>query len=207
MSWYSVTFLGDSTLLLPSAVLLFVVALFSSRRQVAWQWALAFGVTGAIVCSSKLAFMGWGIGFRQLDFTGFSGHTALSSCFWPVFLWFVCSRVAPGLRHLAALGGYAVAAVVGASRLMIHVHSPAEVIAGFVLGCTASGAFLLWQRRASLAMLSGAGLAAVLVVPMVLFTTGSKAPTQTLLQHIAVQLSAAEKPFTREDLRRGVAGW
>lgn len=88
-------FLGDSTLLLPSAVLLFVVALFSSRRQVAWQWALAFGVTGAIVCSSKLAFMGWGIGFRQLDFTGFSGHTALSSCFWPVF----CGLSAAALRR------------------------------------------------------------------------------------------------------------
>lgn len=207
MNWHSVTFLGDSTLLLPSALLLFVVALFSSRRQVAWQWVLVFGATGAIVCSSKLAFMGWGIGLRRLDFTGFSGHTALSACFWPVFLWFIGSRLAPRFRHTGAILGYGVAAVVGISRLMIHVHSPAEVIAGFILGCTASGIFLLWQRRGSLAKLSAAGLATALVVPVVLFTTGSKAPTQTLLQNIAVQLSATDKPFTREDLRHGNAGW
>ncbi|AFJ45609.1 phosphatase PAP2 family protein [Shimwellia blattae] len=203
MSWSSVTFLGDSTLLLPSAALLFVAALFSSRRQVAWQWALAFGVTGAIVCSSKLAFMGWGIGIRALDFTGFSGHTALSACFWPVFLWLVCSRLLPRFRHLGAVLGYGVAATVGISRLMIHVHSPAEVVAGFALGCTASAAFLLWQRRVSLALLSGLGLAAALVVPMVILTTGSKAPTQSLLENIAVQLSSKARPYIRDDLHNG----
>lgn len=203
MNWSSVTFFGDSTLLLPSAVLLFVVALFSSRRQVAWLWALTFGITGAIVCSSKLAFMGWGLGSSSLDFTGFSGHTALSACFWPVFLWLVSSRIWPRFRHLTALLGYAVAAVVGLSRLMIHVHSPAEVVAGFVLGGTASAMFLLWQRRSSLTMLSGAGLAAALLVPVILFTTGSKAPTQTLLQDIALHLSTVDKPFIREDLHNG----
>jgi len=45
----------------------------------------SFGITGAIVSASKLAFMGWGIGIRELDFTGFSGHSALFAAFWPIF--------------------------------------------------------------------------------------------------------------------------
>jgi hypothetical protein len=60
-------FFGDSTVLLPSAAAVFMV-LFLRRpsRQIAWQWGLLFGITGAIVSASKLAFMGWGIGIREL---------------------------------------------------------------------------------------------------------------------------------------------
>ena len=77
MNWQVVTFFGDSTVLLPSAAVLFIVLfLRKDSKQLAWHWALLFGITGAIVCASKLAFMGWGIGIRELDFTGFSGHTA-----------------------------------------------------------------------------------------------------------------------------------
>lgn len=62
MSWQFVSFFGDSTVLLPSAaVLLIVLFLRAPSRQVACHWALLFGITGAIVSASKLAFMGWGI--------------------------------------------------------------------------------------------------------------------------------------------------
>ncbi|VED48523.1 Probable transmembrane protein [Raoultella terrigena] len=60
MSWQFVSFFGDSTVLLPSAaVLLIVLFLRAPSRQVACHWALLFGITGAIVSASKLAFMGW----------------------------------------------------------------------------------------------------------------------------------------------------
>jgi hypothetical protein len=64
-------------------VLFIVLFQRKDSKQAAWRWALLFGITGAIVCASKLAFMGWGMGIRELDFTGFSGHTALST-FWPI---------------------------------------------------------------------------------------------------------------------------
>ena len=60
MNWQVVTFFGDSTVLLPSAAVLFIVLfLRKDSKQLAWHWALLFGITGAIVCASKLAFMGW----------------------------------------------------------------------------------------------------------------------------------------------------
>ncbi len=206
MNWQVVTFFGDSTVLLPSAAVLFIVLLLrKDSKQVAWNWALLFGITGVIVCASKLAFMGWGIGIRELDFTGFSGHTSLSTAFWPILLWLLCARAAPAIRRISVLLGYALAGLVGYSRLVIHAHSTSEVIAGLLLGAAGSALFLLMQSRgesAHVAQLSWGGLASVVIIPLMLLNTGAKAPTQSLLGEIAVKLGPLEKPFTRADLHK-----
>ena len=77
MNWQLISFFGDSTVLLPNSAALFIVLMLcKTSRLLAWQWSLLFGITGAIVCASKLAFMGWGLGIRELDYTGFSGLLA-----------------------------------------------------------------------------------------------------------------------------------
>lgn len=206
MNWQWVSFFGDSTVLLPSAAAVFMV-LFLRRpsRQIAWQWGLLFGITGAIVSASKLAFMGWGIGIRELDFTGFSGHTALSTAFWPIFLWLLCTRGSIALRRTAMVMGYLLAGLVGYSRLAIHAHSPSEVIAGLLLGACGSALFLLLQRNSSRVIdvqLSWGGVLSLIIIPVVLLTIGTKAPTQSLLGEIAVKLGPLEKPFTRADMHK-----
>ncbi|HAT7492382.1 TPA: phosphatase PAP2 family protein [Raoultella ornithinolytica] len=206
MNWQWVSFFGDSTVLLPSAAAVFMV-LFLRRpsRQIAWQWGLLFGITGAIVSASKLAFMGWGIGIRELDFTGFSGHTALSTAFWPIFLWLLCARGSVALRRTAMVMGYLLAGLVGYSRLAIHAHSPSEVIAGLLLGAIGSALFLLLQRNSSRvvdAQLSWGGVLSLIIIPAALLNTGAKAPTQSLLGDIAVKIGPLEKPFTRADMHK-----
>ncbi|MGK3185615.1 phosphatase PAP2 family protein [Raoultella planticola] len=206
MNWQWVSFFGDSTVLLPSAAAVFMV-LFLRRpsRQIAWQWGLLFGITGAIVSASKLAFMGWGIGIRELDFTGFSGHTALSTAFWPIFLWLLCARGSVVLRRTAMVMGYLLAGLVGYSRLAIHAHSPSEVIAGLLLGAIGSALFLLLQRNSSRvvdAQLSWGGVLSLIIIPAALLNTGAKAPTQSLLGDIAVKIGPLEKPFTRADMHK-----
>lgn len=149
--------------------------------------------------------MGWGIGIRELDFTGFSGHSALSTAFWPILLWLLCARAVPAIRHISVLLGYALAGLVGYSRLVIHAHSTSEVIAGLLLGAAGSALFLLMQSRgesAHVAQLSWGGLASVVIIPLMLLNTGAKAPTQSLLGEIAVKLGPLEKPFTRADLHK-----
>ncbi|HHS9559013.1 TPA: phosphatase PAP2 family protein [Klebsiella quasipneumoniae subsp. similipneumoniae] len=206
MNWQVVTFFGDSTVLLPSAAVLFIVLfLRKDSKQLAWHWALLFGITGAIVCASKLAFMGWGIGIRELDFTGFSGHTALSSAFWPILLWLLCVRATPALLFTAVIVGYVLAGLVGYSRLMVHAHSTSEVIAGLLLGAAGSAIFLLLQlrvRATHTAQLSFGSLASMVMIPALLLNTGAKAPTQSLLSEIAVKIGPLEKPFTRADLHK-----
>ena len=81
---------------------------------------------------------GLGSGYSRLDYTGFSGHSALSAAFWPIFLWLLSARFSVGLRKAAVITGYVLAAVVGYSRLVIHAHSVSEVIAGLLLALLAA---------------------------------------------------------------------
>ncbi|HAY0632077.1 TPA: phosphatase PAP2 family protein [Serratia marcescens] len=201
MDWYSLTFFGDSMLLLPSGIIVFAILMFVCRdwKQTA-QWALLFGGVGAIVCASKLAFMGWGIGIRELDFTGFSGHSALSASIWPVMMWLLTGRFSTAVRKTAVLSGYALALLIGYSRLAIHVHSVSEVISGLALGGAASSAFLWLQHNIAPPALSYRKIAAALLLPLLLINNGTIAPTQGLLEFIAVSIAPIDKPFTREDM-------
>jgi membrane-associated phospholipid phosphatase len=201
MNWHFLTFFGDSMLLLPCAAIIFIILMFSpASRKPTWEWTLLFGGVGAVVCVSKLAFMGWGVGSREWDFTGFSGHSALSASIWPVMLWLICGRFSSLVRRSAVIVGYLLAAAVGYSRLVIHAHSTSEVITGLALGFIVSSTFLLLQRGTLPPRLSYRRIAAALALPLVLINTGTAAPTQGLLERIAVSIAPVEKPFVRADL-------
>lgn len=203
MNWHFLTFFGDSMLLLPCAAIVFIVLMLSpASRKPTWQWTLLFGGVGAVVCVSKLAFMGWGVGSRAWDFTGFSGHSALSASIWPVLLWLLCGRFSSPVRRTAVAVGYLLAAAVGYSRLVIHAHSTSEVITGLALGFIVSSTFLLLQRGTQPPRLSYRKIAATLVLPIILINSGSAAPTQGLLERIAVTIAPVEKPFVRADLHK-----
>ncbi|HHQ6582996.1 TPA: phosphatase PAP2 family protein [Serratia fonticola] len=203
MNWHFLTFFGDSMLLLPCAAIVFIILLLSpTSRKPTWQWMLLFGGVGAVVCVSKLAFMGWGIGSRHWDFTGFSGHSALSASIWPVLLWLLCGRFSSPVRRIAVIVGYLLAAVVGYSRLVIHAHSTSEVITGLALGFIVSSTFLILQRGTRPPRLSYRKIAVTLALPLVLINSGTAAPTQGLLERIAVTIAPVEKPFVRADLHK-----
>lgn len=203
MNWHFLTFFGDSMLLLPCAAIVFIILILSpTSRKPTWQWMLLFGGVGAVVCVSKLAFMGWGIGSRHWDFTGFSGHSALSASIWPVMLWLLCGRFSSSVRRTAVIVGYLLAAAVGYSRLVIHAHSTSEVITGLALGFIVSSTFLLLQRGTQPPRLSYRKIAVTLALPIVLINSGTAAPTQGLLERIAVTIAPVEKPFVRADLHK-----
>ncbi|MEX2942210.1 phosphatase PAP2 family protein [Serratia fonticola] len=203
MNWHFLTFFGDSMLLLPCAAIVFIILLLSpTSRKPTWQWMLLFGGVGAVVCVSKLAFMGWGIGSSHWDFTGFSGHSALSASIWPVLLWLLCGRFSSPVRRIAVIVGYLLATAVGYSRLVIHAHSTSEVITGLALGFIVSSTFLMLQRGTQPPRLSYRKIAVTLALPLVLINSGTAAPTQGLLERIAVTIAPVEKPFVRADLHK-----
>ena len=201
LDWHFLTFFGDSMLLLPTAFILFLVLLSSAAtRRAGWQWGFIFGGVGAIVCASKLAFIGWGIGSAEYDFTGFSGHSALSASIWPAFLWLISAGSRPLLRRIVVLLGYLLPLAIGWSRLVIHVHSTSEVVTGLILGLSASTLFLLLQRRSSPPRLGAVKTLILLALPVLLMGHRQPAPTQSLLEKIAVTLADRERPYTRADL-------
>lgn len=204
MNWHWFTFFGDSALLLPSGALIVILLLWKAdTRRTCLHWLVLFGSAGAIVVVSKLAFLGWGVGSRLYDFTGFSGHSALSASIWPVMFWILSSRASRRWRISAVAGGYILALIIGFSRIVIHAHSVSEVLAGLTLGFTISGSFLLMQyfRQTSIHHFSYGQITVVLLLPLLLVLQGKKAPTQSLLERIALSLAPIERVYSRDDWR------
>ncbi|ORM70145.1 hypothetical protein HA48_18160 [Pantoea wallisii] len=203
MSWRTLTYFGDSMLLIPTAVIIALVLPWKSdNRRTVWYWLLAFGLAGLIVSISKIMFLGFGIGSARFNFTGFSGHSAMSATLWPVMMWLISGRWSRGWRVFTVGIGYVIPLMVGFSRLVIHAHSASEVLAGLLLGFTLSSAFLLSQRGTALKGFSVAQVAIALLVPVLLMSHGRVATTQQFLERFSADLAGLEKPFTRADLFR-----
>jgi hypothetical protein len=199
--WHTFTSLGDSGFLLPAALLAGLwLFLQGHTRTAAFQWALMFGACGFVVMVSKIAFMGWGIGSAELDFTGFSGHTALATSVWPVLLWVAASRASRRWRLAAAALGWCLAIGIGVSRLALEAHSISEVVAGALLGTAVSTGFL-WLQGPSPAPARGRRWPLVAAIAlMALALHGRPAPTQDALALIAAKLANRERPYTRGEM-------
>ncbi|MBZ6384981.1 MULTISPECIES: phosphatase PAP2 family protein [Pantoea] len=203
MHWRTLTYFGDSMLLIPTAVIIALILPWKSdNRRTVWYWLLAFGLAGLLVSLSKILFLGFGIGSARFNFTGFSGHSAMSATLWPVMLWLVSGRWPTLLRLLAIGVGYLIPLMVGFSRLVMHAHSASEVATGLLLGFTLSSAFLLSQRRTALKGFSWPQVGAAFLVPLLLMGHGRVATTQQFLERFSADLAGLEKPFTRADLFR-----
>ena len=201
MYWKNLTYLGDSMLLLPTAVLIAVFVFWKSGRwQTAFGWLVTFGTAGMIVSISKILFLGFFIGSRTYNFTGFSGHTTMSSTFWPVLMWMISAQRPVFWRRLLMITGYLLPLAIGFSRLQLHAHSPSEVLSGAILGLSLSSLYLFIQRRTELKAISVLQLAVFLVLPVWIMFHGQPATTQQFLAKLSARLAGIEKPFTRTEL-------
>ncbi|MBO9651403.1 MAG: phosphatase PAP2 family protein [Variovorax sp.] len=199
--WPAVTWFGDSGFLLPASLWITAwLGLPRVTRFSAVRWVLVFGLGCSVILVSKLAFLGWGVGIAAIDFTGFSGHTALSASIWPVAGWLMASRQDHGVRVAAAAIGLVFAAVIGVSRIALDAHSYSEVLAGFLLGAAVSGMFLWWQHRSPHPRLNWLLVALSLATPALLQRPGTAAPTQGALEVIAMRLAGTDRVYTRADL-------
>lgn len=200
--WMAITALGDSAVLLPlMGWMALCLGLPPPCRRDGWRWLVATAVCGGCVALSKLLFMAWGLRPPGLDYTGFSGHTALAILVWPA-LAALLSRGWGSVAHRTAIAfGLLVGLAVGVSRLALRFHSPSEVWLGAALGA----AVALWFLRglsSSRAMpgasdgrwkaVLGCGALAILA-----FCYGRVFPSQHLLQDMAVWLSGHPVAFTR----------
>ncbi|KAB8307576.1 phosphatase PAP2 family protein [Erwinia endophytica] len=188
-------------LLIPTAVIMAILITWkNSDRRAVWYWMLAFCAAGVIVSLSKIAFLGFGIGSSRFNFTGISGHSAMSATLWPVMLWLLSGRLSGFWRAFSVGFGYLIPLMVGMSRLILNYHSESEVISGLFLGFTLSTAFLVSQRRAELKGFSIGQLCIVLLLPLLLISDGRTATTQQFLQRLSVQIAGIDHAWTRAEL-------
>lgn len=188
--------LGDSRLLLPMAATLLLAGW---RAGAVWhvRWAIALMVVGLIVLTSKLAFLGWGVGVASLDFTGFSGHAAMSAAVWPMTAFITSSTHRSG--KWAAMLGFGLAAAVAYSRIPLNAHSWSEVISGGLLGAVGSAWVLAATSTASRRLHAGWAALALAIgcsVPIAF----PQVRTHHLVVQMATALSGATKVFDRSAL-------
>lgn len=201
--WIWLSELGNSKWLLPAAVLLIVLSGISGTLpwRTATRWAIAVGVTSLIVLCSKIAFMGWGIGSAALDFTGFSGHAAMSACVYPP----LAALLGTG-RHVSrrwlVVAGLALAAAIAYSRLPLWAHSPSEVIAGFLLGgLAAAWPLSRWPARAA-ALPAWKWLAPAVLALGIQTLLPPTASTHQLVIALAKSVSGRDEIYSRDWLHR-----
>ncbi|TWI54800.1 PAP2 superfamily protein [Pseudomonas duriflava] len=198
-----ITNFGDSSVMLPCALIIALWLWIGASRRAALLWLVLFGTACLSVAVSKMAFFGWGVGIRAYDFTGFSGHSMLACSVIPVLFWLLASRTRAAVRGGAALAGALFALVISATRIKLGFHSISEVVTGAPIGLVTSGSFLWLMRAQSVQLRSSLAVMASLVAPL-LVLHGLNAPTQHLMEDLATKLSSGASPYTRAHQRAGV---
>lgn len=200
-TWWVITHMGASSLLLPAFVLVLGGMWESGARTVARAYLLRMLVAVTITVISKCLFFGWGIGIAALDFTGISGHTLLATSILPLLLrgipW-------PALqaRGGGAAAGWALALAVGVSRVVVNAHSVSEVVVGWVLGAAVSWPTL--RVLGSTQLTHWASKLAPLILLLALHTgSATFLPTHDIEVRLALWVSGQGKPFMRHHLHSG----
>lgn len=193
--WHALSMLGDSRLLLPSAAVLISGGIWQGH-QWARRWALGLAAVSLMVLASKLAFLGWGLGVARWDFTGFSGHAAMSAAIWPLAIYVAIPKQAAGRWY--ALVGLLLAAAIAYSRLPLNAHSASEVVSGWALGTLAS----VWVASAPRAgpRFSTLWFASALTIGICIPVAAPKIHTHVMIVQLAKSLSGATKEFDRSSL-------
>ena len=201
--WHLITRLGEAQTVLPAALLAgFELHRQTHTRVLALWWMALLATAITLTTASKLAFIGWGIGWPALDFTGISGHAMFASAVYPLLFGTVLApRLPPAGRHVALFAGCVLALLVGMSRVVIGVHSVSEVLAGLLVGGAVSALVL------GIARLPRVLIGPVVPAVVVLFVALMPAHAPASLAHPAVTrlaliLSGSKAPFTRAGMLR-----
>jgi membrane-associated phospholipid phosphatase len=195
--WHLITRLGEAQVLLPAfAAVLLWLGLRWGAWAVAARWFACLCLATLVTTVTKVAFIGWGIGYAPLDFTGISGHSMFSSTVLPLLFAAAASTAGPRWRRAAPALGYAAAGLIALSRVIVHAHSPSEAVAGFALGSAASALALRWAQ-APHAPLSKALLAAWCAWFLMMPVGAPRSRTHDWVTRLALTLSGHERPYTR----------
>lgn len=186
------TDLADQAVILPACgvVALFLLRSGWSRGTACWT-GLVLGVLGVMLLLKLVAGV-YDIAPPQLMLLSPSGHTASSAMLYGGLAAMLLPRLGPSGSGLLAL---AIAGLFATSRVVLGVHSIADVIVG---GCVGSAGVVLFRRavgRAPASLHRGWLLSCVLAV--VLLAHGHRLPAEQQIHALAMRLRAMAHPMDR----------
>lgn len=206
ISWYSITALGSFTVMAPAAMIITAWLIMSRAWRLVLWWILFFVGGMILVVASKIVFIGWGIGIRSLDFTGFSGHVMRATSIVPIFMYMLLQKTQPNIRTMGVVLGLLFGVVIAISRLEVHAHSISEVVSGWLLGAVISLGFIrflsLGNKIEVQPWLILFSLFALMVTPY-----AEPVPTQRWITYAALQLSGHDRPYIRVTWQLAPVNW
>jgi membrane-associated phospholipid phosphatase len=124
-------------------------------RQVrlAFVWSFAILGCAGVIGVLKLLLAACGPG---LDFAGMrspSGHTAMSTAIYGSLSLVIGHSSPPVVRAVVYSGGILLISGIGASRLVLGYHAPAEVAAALIIGvCAVAGVRIMLAKRSAITL-------------------------------------------------------
>lgn len=202
LAWRLITRLGEAQLLLPAmaAMLLWLVV-----RRGAWRlaiaWTLCTGVAATLTTASKIAFIGYGLGYAPWNFTGISGHAMFAAAILPILCRLAEGSLPPAWHGRGLAAGYALALLVAVSRVPVHAHSWSESLVGLALGAVASAATVLIAHAPRLRISAWPLLALALALG---WGVAQAPPSRThdMVTRLSLALSGRAMPYTRAQMLR-----
>ncbi|MDY0744762.1 phosphatase PAP2 family protein [Paucibacter sp. R3-3] len=205
MSWHLFTRLGEAQILLPlDLVAMAWLWLGAKRGGLALRWLACMGTAATLTTITKLAFIGWGVGSAEWDFTGISGHAMFASASFPMLAWVSMMNRSEATQRAGIVTAFVLAAAIAYSRLPVHAHSPSEALAGFLVGCVASVMSLRGLTGSHPAVLP-LWLPTALAAALLALPASAPAPrTHEWVTRLSLELSGRDRPYVRNDLHRRV---
>jgi membrane-associated phospholipid phosphatase len=200
--WHLITRLGEAQIMLPAAaaVLAWLLLRPGTRSLVGW-WVGLTALAIAITTATKIAFIGYGVGIAEINFTGVSGHTMFATVVYPMLFRILAADRSVRWQRAALGAGIGLALLVGYSRLVVHAHSPSEVLAGWAVGGIACGAALALSRVPALRLPVWLPLVVFLVVPG-LVRAAPPSRSHDIVTKLSLALSGRSFPYTRAQMMR-----
>lgn len=190
-----VTDLGDSALLVPASAILLAYLLYVRLTRTAVIWASTLALCACLTVLVKLAVYACGADFSLADLHSPSGHTSISVTFYGCCGLMMSTDKDRWSRMALVAGSAAIAVAVATSRVVLEVHTIADVIAGFLIGTLCVAWFeSRYLRQPGLSLPWQPMLAALCLVALAMH--GRHWNVEGVIAHIA-RLLQASLPFCR----------
>ncbi len=147
--WVFITTLGNSTSLIPAALLLAISLHGLRRSRDGWRFVLLLLLCVALNSSLKWLFQTPrpDMGPIMSGFSFPSGHSSTSAAFFAMLAILLGTGHRLPWRRLGYLSALVPALLIGLSRIMVGAHWPLDVLAAWCEGLMAAAALRLWLLR------------------------------------------------------------
>lgn len=129
-----ITDLGDAALLLPASGLLLAYLLYARSERAAAIWASTLALSLGLTLLLKIGFHACGAEIPLVALRSPSGHTSFSTTFYSCAAMMISVDRERWTRLTLLLAAGLLVSAIAASRIVLHAHTPGEVVLGLLIG-------------------------------------------------------------------------